>query len=70
MRNTLLTSGKLKELKEIQKARKDAGLAPLKMGFKNCLRCENEFYSEDLKNQHLCMYCREESTIQQVRKEK
>lgn len=48
---------------EIQKARKAIGLPPVKMGDKNCLRCDKRFFSEDLKNQHNCDECREDDVI-------
>lgn len=54
---------KYKEYLEIQKARKKIGLPPVKMGYKNCLRCDKNFYSEDLKNQHNCDNCRGDDVI-------
>lgn len=68
MSNTLLTKGKLKELKEIARCRKENGLSPLKIGVRECLRCLKEFVSEDMKNQHLCSPCREESEILKIKK--
>jgi len=49
---------KPKEIKEIQKARKLAGLKPLKLQIKNCLCCGKEFQTMDSKNQHTCDLCR------------
>ena len=63
MRHSLFTNGKAKELKEIQECREKAGLPPLRMGYKICLRCSKQFFSEDKRNQHNCVYCRADDHI-------
>ena len=49
--------------KDIEQARKEAGLPPIKMGFRVCLRCDSKFFSEDIRNQFNCNYCRREDKI-------
>lgn len=61
---------KFKEFIEIQKARKAVGLPPLRMDYKNCLRCGKRFFSEDCKNQHNCNICREDDVIDRETKTK
>ena len=65
MKISMFTSGKVKELMEIKKVREQAGLPPLKMGYRNCLRCDIHFFSEDVKNQRNCTCCRLERTVSQ-----
>jgi len=45
---------------QIPTIRKLVGLPQIKTGLRECLTCEKEFMSEDLKNQHCCDDCRRE----------
>lgn len=54
MQNVAFTA---KQLKEIHSLRKMLGLTPLRMGLRNCLKCETQFFSQDLKNNHMCNDC-------------
>lgn len=63
MKLSMFTPGKLKELSEIKKTRQLVGLPPLKMGYRNCLRCDTHFFSEDVRNQRNCECCRRDRVV-------
>lgn len=42
---------------QINKAREDIGLDVIRVGNRDCLLCEGEFFSEDLKRNKLCDKC-------------
>ena len=43
--------------KEIARCRKDNGLPPLRRHNVECLKCSNEFFSFDVKNNRICSTC-------------
>lgn len=44
--------------KEVKKLREDLGMPPIRKGLRQCLRCSDQFESDDLKNQKICYQCR------------
>lgn len=48
---------KIKDIKRVNKARKELGLQEVKYGDCKCLRCDEIFYSYDIANNRLCIKC-------------
>lgn len=46
------------ELRDIVAFRESMGLAPIRSGDRECLKCEKTFFSDDLVNMKCCMSCR------------
>ena len=47
----------IKEINEINKMRKHLGLTLIEHGYKTCLKCEKDFYSENFKTNRICLTC-------------
>jgi hypothetical protein len=49
-----------KEEIQVENIRKSLNMPPIKIGFRDCLCCGNNFKSMDLKNMKTCVRCRRE----------
>lgn len=52
---------------KINNMRKSMSLQPIRRGFRECLKCEDQFYSYDLINQKCCDKCRHEKDEENVK---
>lgn len=59
MKLSMFKEGKSTDLLEIKKVRIATQMPNLLMGYKICLICDRQFFSEDRRNQHTCALCRE-----------
>jgi formylmethanofuran dehydrogenase subunit E len=41
----------------VKKIREHFGISAIKTGYRDCLRCDREFYSDDLKLNKICGVC-------------
>tara|TARA_B100001964_G_C14240746_1_gene604880 strand:- start:1471 stop:1683 length:213 start_codon:yes stop_codon:yes gene_type:complete len=51
-------NNRMKEIEEVNTARKHCGLKKLKHGDKKCLNCDRTFYSFDHVNERICGQCK------------
>jgi len=52
------SKSQIKEDAEISRLRRRCGLPQIKLGNRNCLCCNEKFYSKDVANEKLCEKCR------------
>lgn len=46
------------DIKRMNKERSKNDLPPIRYGNRECLKCEDEFFSENLKQEKMCYKCR------------
>lgn len=45
-------------VKDTNEFRAKQGMRPIVQGHKNCLRCDRKFFSENVRVQRMCEFCR------------
>lgn len=54
-----MSESKVQDMNKVADLRNHYGLPPVRRGYRDCLMCDRDFFSQDLSNQKCCNSCRD-----------